>query len=313
MFKAIGAVLFFSIYLSHNLTNANECSKYLSPQIMPSGLILNSTTLILPDPQFISPEAISNQVVTFIKSDSQSILYKDVNVIKVSYDETSDEISFIVEYSVDIPFDHFEIVLTKKGQFEFNDLGQIVGFSLNPVFQLQPPGFLSEVDNSNYNTLLAGYLQKSNFWNTKNKYLFLEPREIFATEEALTELPALTTTSSAMSLAKFLEASIWQTLDVDLKKRFDSIEVNNFDSGEFGQGSFDVIISLDDEMIEHTGYRIISRVHIFKNSFKMSILKDNLDDLDIPAFEPFVRQRLLDYRTLFFTTNPFKKYKFEIQ
>lgn len=313
MFNAFGAILFFSIFTFSGPARANECSGYLLSDETQSSLILNTASLILPEPQFLTPESIAHHVSEFIKTDSQSVLYKDIDVVEVKYDEANDQIYFIVKYKVDTPLDTVEIIFTKKGHFDFDHFGQIIGFSLEPVFQLQPPGFLSKEENANYNIWLVEFIQKSNFWNTRNKYLFSESRQIFATKEALTELPVLLVNKSALAFVKSLEATIWQTLPVELRKQIALIEVNNFDSGEFGQGSFDVVITLDDDLVERTGYKLTSRVHIFKNGFKLNILNDNLEEIDLTSLEPEVRQRLLDYRFLFLPTNPYRKFKFEIQ
>lgn len=313
MFNALGAVLFFSIFIFSSFVRASECAGYVLSDATQSSLIFNTTSLILPEPQFLTPESIAHHVSEFIKTDSQSVLYKDIDVVEVKYDEANDQIYFIVKYKVDIPLDSIEIIFTKKGHFEFDHFGQIIGFSLDPVFQLQQPGFLSKEDGINYNLWLIEFIQKSNFWNTRNRYLFAESREIFASHEALAALPVLLVKRSALAFIKSLEASVWQTLPLDLRKQIALIEVNNFDSGEFGQGSFDVVITLDDELVEKTGYKLISRANINKNSFKLSILKDNMDEIDITSLDPEVRQRLLDYRYLFLPTNPYSKFKFEIQ
>lgn len=311
MIRAIGACFaLVSSFYSH-LALSNECLKYLNDPAKPLVLGLN-TTLIKPEPQFITPEQLAQQVVQFIKTDPMSLLFEDIRVDVIRYDQLKDQITFVVEYKIKSPAS-VDIVLTKEGVFTFSEAGQIIGFSLDPLFGLKPAPNLTKQDETSYYNWLIGFMEKTNFWKSKSRFLFEEPKEIHVAHEAQFEMPILLAKKGAKDFALSLEASIWLSMPVELRKQIDSISVDNFGVGEFGLGSFVVTIGLNDRVVRKSGYKLISRAHINKNGFSLFLLDDNFDylDQDVLSFDEITY--LMDIREHFRKNNPYRKIKFEIE
>ncbi len=311
MTKVFGAILFFSLFGFS--ANSIECSRFLNTGNPTSKLIMPTSVILSPEAQFIDPEKIVLEVARFIKTDSISVLFEDIFVSEVKYNKDSDEIEFLVEYKVKTPLSNLNIIFTKTGKYDFSYDGKIKGFTLHPIYRLVPAGLLSQTDSNDYNIWLADFIKQSNFWNSKLKYSFGGARDIFVTPEGQAALPILLTKASALSFSILIESTIWLGLPVDLRKQIESITVNQFDEGEFGHGSFEVTIILNNQSVEKSGYHLKAHVHIHKNKFRISRLSDNFEELELDNLKIDTITQLIEIGEYFKKENPYKKFIFVLE